>query len=46
LPDGKFIDASSGDNVNLMIFDTRTRVWKKLLPPMPHGEWNEGMAAS
>ena len=33
-PDGKFIVALSGDNANLMIFDTRTRIWKKLLPPM------------
>lgn len=33
-PDGKFIIALSSDNANLMILDTRTQVWKKLLPPM------------
>jgi eukaryotic-like serine/threonine-protein kinase len=33
-PDGRFIIALSSDNANLMILDTRTQVWKKLLPPM------------
>jgi len=33
-PDGKFIVALTRDEANLMIFDTRTSVWKKLPPPM------------